>query len=64
MAYAYISCTSYTDYLIGGLNKFRTYYDDSQIDKTIKKINEALDYEKNNYPDTALSKIKEIFPEV
>ena len=64
MKYAYLNCTSYTEYLISGLNKFITYYDDLQIDKTIKKINEALDDEKNNYPYTALCKIKEIFPEV
>lgn len=64
MTYAYFSCTSYTDYLKYALSKLRTYYNASSIDSSISKINEALQYENENYPYTALSKIKEIFPEV
>lgn len=64
MIYSYISCTSYTDYLKEALSKLRTYYNYQYIDKAIEKIDESLDDEKNNYPYTALNKIKEIFPEV
>lgn len=64
MMYAYLSCTSYTDYLKRALSELRTYYNTSSIDSSISKINEALKYENDNYPYTALNKIKEIFPEV
>ena len=64
MIYSYISCTSYTDYLKEALSKLRTHYNYQYIDKAIEKIDESLDDEKNNYPYTALNKIKEIFPEV
>ena len=64
MIYSYISCTSYTDYLKYALNELRTYYNYQRIDKAIERINEALYYEKNNCPYTALNKIKEIFPGV
>lgn len=64
MTYAYISCTSYTDYLKSALGKLRTYYNATNIDSAISKIDEALQNEKDNCPYTALSKIKEVFPEV
>lgn len=64
MAYSYITCTSYTDYLKSALNKLRTYYNATNVDKCISKIDEALKYEKDNRPYTAMSKIKEVFPEV
>lgn len=64
MTYAYISCTSYTDYLKSALCKFRTYYNATNIDNAISKIDEALQNEKDNLPYTALIKIKEVFPEV
>lgn len=64
MTYSYMNCKSYTDYLKRALNELRTYYNDKNIDTAISKIDEALENEKDNYPYTALSKIKEVFPEV
>ncbi|MFW2502762.1 SMODS domain-containing nucleotidyltransferase [Clostridium diolis] len=64
MTYSYISCTSYTDYLKSALGKLRTFYNSSKIDNAISKIDEALQNEQENYPYTAMSKIKEVFPEV
>lgn len=64
MTYSYMNCTSYTEYLKRSLNELRTYYNAKNIDNAISKINEALQNEKDNYPYTALSKIKEVFPEV
>lgn len=64
MTYAYINCTSYTDYLKSALAKLRTYSNATRIDSAADKINEALQNEKEGYPFTALSKIKEVFPEV
>lgn len=64
MTYAYISCTSYTDYLKSALGKLRTYYNATEINNAIAKINEALQNERDGYPYTAMNKIKEVFPEV
>lgn len=64
MTYAYMSCVSYTDYLKSCLDKFKNYYNHTKIDNTISKIDEALKSEKEGYPMTAMSKIKEVFPEV
>lgn len=64
MTYAYISCISYTDYLKSSLGKLRTYYNATKIDNAISKIDEAMKNEKDGYPYTAMSKIKEVFPEV
>lgn len=64
MTYAYMSCTSYTDYLKRALSELRTYENANKIDNAVSKINEALSDEKDNYPYTALRKIKEVFPEV
>lgn len=64
MTYSYITCTSYTDYLKNALSKLRTYYNATNVDKCISKIDEALKYEEDNMPYTAMSKIKEVFPEV
>lgn len=64
MTYAYINCTSYTDYLKSSLTKLRNFYNATKIDNAISKIDEAMKNEKDNCPYTAMSKIKEVFPEV
>jgi predicted nucleotidyltransferase len=64
MTYAFISCTSYTDYLKGALSKLRTFYNASRIDNAISKIDEALQNENDGYQYRAMGKIKEVFPEV
>lgn len=64
MTYAYITCTSYIDYLKSSLGKLKTYYNATKIDSAISKIDEALNNEKDGYLYTAMSKIKEVFPEV
>lgn len=64
MDFEYLVCTSYTDYLKRALNNLRTFNNTSNIDRSISKINDALDYEVKNMPFTAMSKIKEVFPEV
>ena len=64
MTYSYITCTSYTDYLKKALEtiKYSTNY--SRVNTAISHIDAALDYEKQGMPYTALSEIKEAFPEV
>lgn len=64
MAYSYITCTSYTDYLKSALSNLRTYYNANNVDKCISKVDEALKYEKDKMAYSAMSKIKEVFPEV
>lgn len=64
MTYAYITCTSYTDYLKKALNVIKYYTDIERINIAIGHIDSALDYEENNMPYSALTEIKRAFPEV
>lgn len=68
LKYAYFSCITYTDYLKKAFSSLKglTYNNDVQerIDKAIDKIQESLEYENDNMPLTALSKIKQIIPEI
>ena len=65
---AYFSCITYTDYLKKAFSSLKGLTDNNdvheRIDKSIDKIQESLDYENNNMPITALSKIKQIIPEI
>ena len=58
MTYAYISCTSYTDYLKSALAKLKTYSNATRIDNVVAMINEALQNERGGYLFTALNNIK------
>lgn len=64
MKYAYISCTSYTDYLKKAFEtiKYSTNY--SRVDTALDHISKALSYEKSNMPYTAQEEIKKVFPGV
>lgn len=68
LKYAYLSCITYTDYLKKAFLSLKdlTYNNDvhERIDKAIDKIQESLEYEKCNLSMTALSKIKQIIPEI
>lgn len=61
MRYAYYSCSSYSDYVKEGLKTIRTYDKSYRFDSAIDKVNQALKLEKEGYPYSAESKIKEIF---
>ena len=64
MQFAYISCTTYTDYLKKALNavKYSTNY--TRVNAAISHIDAALAYEVQGLPYTALTEIKKAFPEV
>lgn len=64
MKYADISCVSFSDYLLKALRDIKYETDWNKVDEALDSINKALDFEKNNMPNTALSKVKEVFPEV
>ena len=64
MTYAYITCTSYTDYLKKALNIIRYSTDYEKVDAALSYINSALNYEAQGMPYSALSEIKKAFPEV
>lgn len=64
LMYAYFSCTSYTDYLKYALEKIRYSTDYTRVNKALDCIAEALRLEREGYPYSAESKIKEAFPEV
>jgi predicted nucleotidyltransferase len=64
MMYSYFFCTSYADYLKKALEiiKYDTSY--ARVNAAIECINNALSYENDNMPYTALSEIKKMFPEI
>ena len=60
---AYFSCTSYTDYLKYALEKIKYSANYTRVNKALDCIAEALRLEADGYPYSAVSKIKEAFPE-
>ena len=64
LMYAYLSCTSYSEYVLGALNAIKYSTDYSAVDKAISIVDEALNLESHNMPYSALAKIKEAFPEI
>lgn len=64
LMYAYVSCTSYTDYLKYALEKIKYSTDYNRVNKALDCINDALKLERDGYPYSALNKIKEVFPEI
>ena len=63
MQYAYISCSSYTDYLKKAFSTIKWSTDWKKVDDAVRHLDNALKYEANDMPYSALSEIKEIFPE-
>lgn len=63
MQYAYISCSSYTDYLKKAFSTIKWNTDWKKVDDAVRHLDNALKYEANDMPYCALSEIKEIFPE-
>ena len=64
LMYAYFSCTSYTDYLKYAFDKIKYTTDYKRVNKARACIDDALQLEKDGCPYSALSKIKEAFPEI
>lgn len=63
MQNAYISCSSYTDYLKKAFSTIKWSTDWKEVDDAVRHLDNALKYEANDMPYSALSEIKEIFPE-
>ena len=63
LKYAYLSCSSYTDYLKKAFSAIRWSTDWKKADDAIQHIDNALKYEANDMPYSALSEIKKVFPE-
>ena len=64
LMYAYISCTSYTDYLKYALDKLKFETDYDRATKAKEHIAEALKLEKEGLSYSAEKEIKKAFPEV
>lgn len=64
LRYAYISCSTYTDYLRKALTTIKYSTNFSRVDTALEYIDSALNYEKQGMPYSALSEIKKVFPEV
>lgn len=63
LKYAYLSCSSYTDYLKKAFSVIQWSTDWKKVDDAIQHIDNALKYEANDMPYNALSEIKKVFPE-
>lgn len=64
LMYKYYSCTSYVEYILASFDAIRWKTNTSRVDAAVAKIREAVADESAGYPSTALSEIKEVFPEV
>ena len=64
LMYAYLHCTSYTDYLRFALNKIKYATNYTRVSKAINCLNESLRLEKCGYSYLAVDNIKKVFTEV
>jgi hypothetical protein len=64
LMYKYFSCKSYADYILASFDAIRWKTNTSRVDAAVAKIKEAIADESAGYPNTALSEIREVFPEV
>ncbi len=64
MICAYLTCTSYTEYLIKGLETIKYYTDTAECNSAIDCIKKSLDYESDDMPYSALAEIKKKFPDI
>lgn len=64
MKYSYLSCTSYTEYLIEGLEKIKYKTDYNKVNTAINYIKQAISYEEQGMPYSAEQEIKKVFPEI
>ena len=64
MMYAYVNCTSYTEYLERGLTEIKYLTDYNKVNTAISHIEKAIEYDEDKMPYSALSEIKKAFPEV
>lgn len=64
LKYAYISCSTYSEYVRKALNAIKYLTDYFAVDKAISIVDEAISLESQNMPYSALAKIKEAFPEI
>lgn len=63
MKYAYLSCSSYTEYLKKAFSAIQWGTNWKKVDDAVQHIDNALKYEADNMPCCALSEIKKVFPE-
>lgn len=64
LKYAYLSCSSYSDYILKAFDAVRLTVDYSRADEAKKAIRRALEDESDGYPYLALSEIEKVFPEL
>lgn len=64
LKYEYFTSPTYTEYLKKALSTIRDYSNASKIDTAISHIEQAISYENQGMPYTALDEIKKAFPEV
>ena len=64
LQYAYVTCTSYTDYLKKAFMAIKYKTNSYRVQLAIGRIDKALEYESDGMPYSALLEIKKVFPEV
>ena len=63
LKYAYFNSSSYTDYLKKALSAIQWGTNWKKVDDAVQHIDNALKYEADGMPCSALSEIKKVFPE-
>ena len=63
LKYAYLCCSSYTEYLKKAFFAIQWDTNWKKVDDAVQHIDNALKYEVDDMPYSALSEIKKIFPE-
>lgn len=61
---AYVTCTTYPEYAIKALKAIKYHTNYNKVNAAIDAIEEAVALDDNGMPLNALSKIKEVFPEL
>lgn len=62
LKYAYLSCSSHTDYLRKAFSAIQWSTNWKKVNDAVQHIDNALKYEADNMPYSALSEIKKVFP--
>ena len=64
LKFAYISISTYADYVKAGFEKIKYKTDYSKVNTAIDHINKAMEYERQGLSYSAEQEIKKVFPEI
>lgn len=64
LMYKYLSCSSYTDYVLASFEAIRWKTNTSRVERAISKVKNAIASEADGFPYSAISEIEDVFPGV